>query len=97
MLRGKIIISLLAAVAAASALPALAQGQQYVSPYVRQNGTFVQGHMQTMPNSTRADNWSTRGNVNPYTGQAGTRDPNPAPTANPWGGLNQQPRGYYGR
>ena len=47
----------------------------YVSPHMRSNGTYVQGHMQTAPNSTRLDNYSTRGNVNPYTGQAGTVSP----------------------
>ena len=47
--------------------------------YVRSNGTYVQPHMQTNPNSTRLDNYSTRGNVNPYTGQAGTVSPFYAP------------------
>lgn len=47
--------------------------------YTRSNGTYVQPHYRTAPNSTRSDNWSTRGNVNPYTGKAGTRDPYPAP------------------
>jgi hypothetical protein len=45
----------------------------YVSPHVTSNGTAVQGHYQTNPNSTQLDNYSTRGNVNPYTGAVGTR------------------------
>ncbi|WP_454737174.1 hypothetical protein [Cupriavidus necator] len=50
-----------------------AQGTHSVGGYVRDNGTYVQPHMQTNPNATRNDNWSTRGNVNPYTGTLGTK------------------------
>ena len=63
--------------------PALAQGSHAVRGYTRRDGTYVAPHQQTNPNSTRLDNWSTRGNVNPYTGQIGTRDPN-APSASPY-------------
>jgi hypothetical protein len=47
----------------------------YVSPYTRNDGTQVQGHYQTNPNGTQLDNYSTRGNQNPYTGQYGTHTP----------------------
>lgn len=47
----------------------------HVSGYERANGTYVQPYERTTPNSTRSDNYSTKGNVNPYTGKAGTRDP----------------------
>jgi opacity protein-like surface antigen len=47
----------------------------YVQPYTRQDGTYVQGHQQTNPNNTQLDNYGTRGNVNPYTGEFGTRAP----------------------
>ena len=47
----------------------------HVSGYERANGTYVQPYERTSPNSTRSDNYSTKGNVNPYTGKAGTRDP----------------------
>lgn len=43
----------------------------YVSGYYRSNGTYVKPHYRTAPNSTNRDNFSTRGNTNPYTGQAG--------------------------
>ena len=45
----------------------------YVSGYYRSNGTYVSGYHATNPNGTRNDNYSTRGNVNPYTGEAGTK------------------------
>jgi hypothetical protein len=47
----------------------------YVQPYFRSNGAYVQGHHQTNPNQTQLDNYGTRGNYNPYTGQYGTRTP----------------------
>lgn len=46
-----------------------------VSGYTTQSGTVVQPHYQTNSNSTQLDNYGTRGNVNPYTGQVGTRSP----------------------
>ncbi|RQO68221.1 hypothetical protein DBR44_16235 [Aquitalea sp. FJL05] len=48
-------------------------GSHSVSGYTRQDGTYVAPHMQTNPNSTKNDNWSTRGNVNPYTGVYGSK------------------------
>jgi hypothetical protein len=47
----------------------------YVQPHYNSNGSLTQGHYQTNPNSTTLDNYSTRGNVNPYTGATGTRRP----------------------
>jgi hypothetical protein len=63
----------LAVVAFAMAAPAMAQ--VYVNPYVKRDGTYVQGHYRSSPNSSVYDNYSTRGNTNPYTGQIGTRNP----------------------
>jgi hypothetical protein len=45
-----------------------------VHGYTRHNGTYVAPHHRTAPNGTKADNWSTRGNVNPYTGKEGTKE-----------------------
>jgi uncharacterized protein YgiM (DUF1202 family) len=42
-----------------------------VKGYYRKDGTYVQPHYRTAPNSTNRDNFSTKGNVNPYTGEAG--------------------------
>ena len=47
----------------------------YVQPHFNSNGTYTQGHYQTNPNHTQFDNYGTRGNYNPYTGQYGTRTP----------------------
>jgi len=48
-------------------------GEHLVSGYTRSNGTYVAPHYQTNPNGTRNDNYSTRGNVNPHTGELGTK------------------------
>lgn len=61
-----------------AAFAAQTMAQTYVSPHIRSDGTYVQGHVRSAPNGTTSDNFSTRGNVNPYTGQAGTvHNPNP--------------------
>lgn len=63
------------------AVPAFAQSSHHVRGYTRRDGTYVAPHMQSNPNGTKLDNWSTRGNVNPYTGKRGTVDPYRSPSA----------------
>ena len=46
-----------------------------VKSSVTKNGTYRSSHMRTSPNKTKGDNWSTKGNVNPYTGKNGTKNP----------------------
>ena len=46
-----------------------------VQGHVTSTGTYVQPHQQTNPNGTQRDNYSATGNVNPYTGAVGTRNP----------------------
>ncbi len=64
-------------VPAVAPIPAAAKGygvgHHYVHGYTNRHGTVVHGYHRTNPNHSRADNWSTRGNVNPYTGKAGTK------------------------
>lgn len=45
-----------------------------VRGYTTRRGTHVAPHHQTHPDHTQRNNYSTRGNVNPWTGKAGTRD-----------------------
>jgi hypothetical protein len=66
----KLILGTLAALCLAGTAWA---GDHYVNGYTRSNGTYVAPHFQSNPNNTTSDNYSTRGNVNPYTGQAGTK------------------------
>ncbi|MGB9763146.1 MAG: hypothetical protein ACPLW7_03940 [Minisyncoccia bacterium] len=43
--------------------------------YKRNTGSYVMPHYRTSPNRTKWDNWSTKGNINPFTGKKGTVDP----------------------
>jgi hypothetical protein len=51
----------------------LDNGDVHVDGYVRQNGKYVAPHARTPQNATTTDNFSTKGNVNFYTGQPGTK------------------------
>jgi hypothetical protein len=46
-----------------------------VRGYYRHNGTYVAPYHRTSPDRTQYDNWSAKGNVNPYTGKIGTKIP----------------------
>ena len=43
-----------------------------VRGYFRSDGTYVQSYYRTDPNETVTDNYSYKGNYNPYTGKIGT-------------------------
>lgn len=46
-----------------------------VEGYYRSNGTYVAPHYRTNPNSTINDNYSTKPNINPWTGEPGSIEP----------------------
>ena len=43
--------------------------------YIKKDGTYVAPHQKTAPNRSKADNYSSKPNVNPYNGKKGTVDP----------------------
>jgi len=43
--------------------------------YKPSTGSYVAPYYRTSPNRSRFDNYSTKGNYNPYTGKRGTVDP----------------------
>jgi hypothetical protein len=45
-----------------------------VRGYTTKRGTYVAPHRQTNPDHTQRNNYSTKGNVNPSTGKAGTKN-----------------------
>lgn len=45
----------------------------HVRGYTKKDGTYVAPHMRSAPDGNPYNNWSTKGNINPYTGQAGTK------------------------
>ncbi len=69
---GRLIIALLLA---CLSLGGTLLADVYVHGYYRSNGTYVQPYYRSDPNGTTLDNWSTKGNMNPYTGEPGYKSP----------------------
>lgn len=68
---------IVAVLIAALASPAFAKGGSHsVRGHTRKDGTYVPPHRATNPDASRTNNWSSKGNTNPYTGKEGTVDPN---------------------
>ena len=83
---------------AAISLPAAVSAQVYVQGYTKKDGTYVAPHYRSNPDSNPFNNYSTKGNVNPYTGQPGTKNPygssgsygsSSNPYSNPYSSTNQ--------
>ncbi len=97
----KTIVRLVCGVALFSSIAGAAFAQVHVSGYTRSDGTYVAPHIRSAPDNNPYNNYSTQGNVNPYTGRAGTV--NPYATPSPYGSSYGQPNpnsGYgssYGR
>lgn len=47
---------------------------EMVRGYYRANGTYVEPYYRTIANGSVADNWSAKGNVNPFTGKRGSKN-----------------------
>ena len=43
----------------------------YVNGYLRSDGTYVHSYYRSNPDNTPIDNYSFKGNINPYTGKVG--------------------------
>ena len=63
----------LAIAATTLAASAVAQADTYVRGYYRSSGTYVRSHYRSTRDGNFYNNWSTKPNVNPYTGRVGTR------------------------
>ena len=48
-------------------------GSHSVKGHVTKKGTYVPPHHATNRDGTKNNNWSQKGNVNPYTGKEGTK------------------------
>jgi len=70
-MKNLILVAALAAVAASGAIA----GTHSVRGYFKKDGTYVAPHIATNPNSTKTDNYSSQGNINPYNGKEGKVDP----------------------
>jgi len=69
----------------------LLSAQVHVRGYTKKDGTYVAPHTRSSPNGTKADNYSTKGNVNPYTGKQGTKNINSGSTVSPRGDVPSGP------
>lgn len=49
--------------------------QTLTKGYIKRDGAYVAPSLRSRPNSTKLDNYSSRGNVSPYSGKRGTADP----------------------
>ncbi len=47
----------------------------HVDGYTETDGTYVQPHYRTSPDSSSLNNWGSEGNINPFTGEEGSREP----------------------
>jgi len=56
-------------------IPYILFSQVRVKGYYRKDGTYVQPHYRSNPDGNVYNNWSTKGNINPYTGKEGTKNP----------------------
>jgi endonuclease YncB( thermonuclease family) len=71
----------------ASTLESSSNATVNVRGYFRKDGTYVAGHQRTAPDGNFSNNWSTEGNVNPYTGKVGTKKRSRWITALKWIGA----------
>src|SRR5438094_838732 len=62
-----------------------------VRGYTKKDGTYVAPHNRSAPDGSKANNWSTKGNLNPYTGAVGTKDVSGAPEGRYKPGPSQSP------
>lgn len=60
---------------AVASVAAPVAAQVHVHGYMRSNGTYVAPYTRTAPDSSIYNNYSTRPNINPYTGREGTVNP----------------------
>lgn len=63
-----------------------------VKGYTKKDGTYVAPHKKTTPDSTKLNNYSSKGNFNPSTGKEGKVDPYKPSEANPMGSPNNSVR-----
>jgi len=55
-------------------VPTVVSADVHVRGYYRNDGTYVQPHYRSDPDNRTDNNWSHKGNTNPYTEQKGTRN-----------------------
>lgn len=70
-----LVSALLVGLFSLSTAPVEARTTRVRGYYKPSTGSYVAPHYKTTPNRSRLDNFSTKGNYNPYTGKKGTVNP----------------------
>ena len=73
-LAGGAVLSLFAFALVLMPLSADAKTVKVKSYFKPSTSSYVNSYYKTSPNKTKLDNYSTKGNYNPYTGKAGTKN-----------------------
>ena len=47
----------------------------YIDDYTKKDGSFVKGYYRSLPDKNKFNNWSTKGNINPFSGKKGYEKP----------------------
>lgn len=70
----------------------------FVGGYMKKNGTYVAPHYKTSADSSKFNNYSTKGNTNPFTGSKGYVNPYAVKPAynNSYAPTYTKPRSAYG-
>jgi hypothetical protein len=79
--------AIFASLAAFILFSSAASAGNYVGGHFRRDGTYVAPHVRSNPDRSYNNNWAVKPNVNPYTGQYGTKTPmlnNRAPSYQRW-------------
>jgi hypothetical protein len=71
----KLILTIAAGIMIIGCFAQVNESNTYVNGYYKKDGTYVDGHYRTTSNNTNQDNYTTKPNVNPYTGKNGTVEP----------------------
>jgi hypothetical protein len=69
----KLIVGTIAATILCTGL--LSFADEYVRGYTKKDGTYVAPYVRSDRDSSYNNNWSVKGNQNPYTGESGTKSP----------------------
>lgn len=75
-----------------------AQAADFVGGYMKKNGTYVAPHYKSSGDGYKFNNYSTKGNTNPFTGSKGYVNPNAYKPAykNNYAPTYTKPRSSYG-
>lgn len=47
----------------------------YIEGYTKKDGALVKGYYRSLPDKNKLNNWSSKGNTNPFTGKKGYEKP----------------------